>query len=150
MREESLGAKRRPRRAIDPARPSLVRGSLGVVNHHVGQPAPAGARIGAARLKGLLVCKLSSLCTLSVSMFTAWSVDGSLSTAARETLRLDGEPAQLTALINQWAEGDFSALPPIEVLDGSVLPGAAGAAKIRDSYGSRADPRQRCKQKNGS
>jgi hypothetical protein len=57
-------------------------------------------------------------------MLTSWAADGSLGAAAREALRLDGEPAQLTALISQWAAGDFSGLPPIEVLEGSVLPGA--------------------------
>ncbi len=64
-------------------------------------------------------------------MLTSWAADGSLSAAAREALRLDGEPAQLTALISQWAAGDCSGLPPIEVLEGSVLPGAAGAYGIR-------------------
>jgi hypothetical protein len=39
MREEALEAKRRPKRAIIPARTSLFQGSLGVVNHHVAQPA---------------------------------------------------------------------------------------------------------------
>ena len=60
-------------------------------------------------------------------MLTSWAADGSLGAAAREALRLDGEPAQLTALISQWAAGDFSGLPPIEVVEGAVLPGAAGA-----------------------
>ena len=63
-------------------------------------------------------------------MLTSWAADGSLGAAARDALRLDGESAQLTALISQWAAGDFSALPPIEVLEGSVLPGAAGAYAI--------------------
>ena len=63
-------------------------------------------------------------------MLTSWAADGSLGAAAREALRLDGEPAQLTALISQWAAGDFSGLPPIEVVEGSVLPGAAGAYAI--------------------
>jgi len=63
-------------------------------------------------------------------MLTSWAADGCLGDAAREALRLDGEPAQLTALISQWAAGDFSGLPPIEVLEGSVLPGAAGANAI--------------------
>jgi hypothetical protein len=63
-------------------------------------------------------------------MLTNWAADGSLGVAAREALRLDGEPAQLTALISQWAAGDHSGLPPIEVVDGSVLPGAAGAYAI--------------------
>jgi hypothetical protein len=63
-------------------------------------------------------------------MLTSWAADGSLGAAASEALRLDGEPAQLTALISQWAAGDFSGLPPIEVVEGSVLPGAAGAYAI--------------------
>jgi hypothetical protein len=61
---------------------------------------------------------------------TSWAADGSLGAAAREALALDGEPAQLTALISQWAAGDFSGLPPIEVVQASVLPGAAGAYAI--------------------
>ena len=83
-------------------------------------------------------------------MLTSWAADGSLGAAARETLRLEGEPAQLSELISQWAAGDFSGLPPIEVVEGSVLPGAAGAPKSWDSCGSRANPRKRCKHKNGS
>jgi len=66
-------------------------------------------------------------------MLTSWAADGSLGAAAREALGLDGEPAQLTALISQWAAGDFSGLPPIEVVEGSVLPGAAGAYAIRET-----------------
>ena len=61
---------------------------------------------------------------------TSWAADGSLGAAAREALGLDGEPAQLTALISQWAAGDFSGLPPIEVVQASVLSGAAGAYAI--------------------
>jgi len=34
-------------------------------------------------------------------MLTSWVADGCLGDAAREALRLDGEPAQLTALISQ-------------------------------------------------
>ncbi|MCX5960324.1 MAG: hypothetical protein NT053_11010 [Cyanobacteria bacterium] len=63
-------------------------------------------------------------------MLTSWAADGSLGAAAREALRLDEEPAQLTALISQWVAGDFSGLPSIEVLEASVLPGAAGAYAI--------------------
>jgi hypothetical protein len=64
-------------------------------------------------------------------MLTSWAADGSLGAAAQEALGLDGEPAQLTALISQWAAGDFSGLPPIEVVQASVLPWAAGAYAIR-------------------
>ncbi|HBH72242.1 MAG TPA: hypothetical protein DDY43_02085, partial [Synechococcales bacterium UBA10510] len=56
-----------------------------------------------------------------------WSIDGSLSAAAQAALRLPGEPEALKGLISEWAAGDFKALPPIEVLDGSVMPGTAGA-----------------------
>jgi hypothetical protein len=59
-----------------------------------------------------------------------WSIDGSLSAAAQAALRLPGEPEALKELISQWAAGDFKALPPIEVLDGSVMPGTAGAYAI--------------------
>lgn len=61
---------------------------------------------------------------------TGWAADGTLSSAAREALQLSDEPPELSALIGQWAAADFSALPPIEVLDVSVLPGAAGAYAI--------------------
>jgi hypothetical protein len=103
-------------------------------------------RLGIALRKVLKECKLSGTRGIHVSttsfrlptllqdwrlMLTSWAADGSLSAAAREALRLDGEPAQLTALISQWAAGDCSGLPPIEVLEGSVLPGAAGAYGIR-------------------
>lgn len=50
-----------------------------------------------------------------------WSIDGSLSAAAQ---------AALKELISEWAAGDFKALPPIKVLDGSMMPGAAGAYAI--------------------
>ena len=59
-----------------------------------------------------------------------WSIDGSLSAAAQVALRLPGEPEALKGLISEWATGDFKALPPIEVLDGSVMPGTAGAYAI--------------------
>jgi hypothetical protein len=92
-----------------------------------------------------MVCKLSSIFIILVSMtsfrlptllqdwrlmLTSWAADGSLGAASREALRLDGELAQLTALISQWAAGDFFGLPPIEVVEGLELPGPAGAYAI--------------------
>ncbi|MCT0229559.1 hypothetical protein KQ306_01600 [Synechococcus sp. CS-1324] len=55
-----------------------------------------------------------------------------MSYAARTALLLPAgpEPEALTGLIAAWGAGDFSGLPPIEVLEGSVLPGAAGAYAI--------------------
>jgi hypothetical protein len=60
-------------------------------------------------------------------LLQAWAADGRLSAAAQEALLLDGEPALLPALIEQWAEGNFSGLPPIMLLQASSMPGAAGA-----------------------
>ena len=40
-------------------------------------------------------------------MLTSWAADGSLGAAAREALRLDEEPAQLTALISPLGGGGF-------------------------------------------
>lgn len=59
-----------------------------------------------------------------------WSADGLLVAAAREALLLSEVPQELERLAGQWALGDFSGLPPIEVLEGTVLPGAAGAYAI--------------------
>ncbi len=41
-------------------------------------------------------------------MLTSWAADGSLGAAAREALRLDGEHAQITALISPWATGAYA------------------------------------------
>jgi hypothetical protein len=60
----------------------------------------------------------------------SWAQDGSIRRAAQEALLLEGEPARLAGLVNQWAQGDFSALPPIVLLEGSAIPGAAGAYAI--------------------
>ena len=59
-----------------------------------------------------------------------WAADGSLGAAAEAAFRLEGRPAELAALISQWAAGDFSALPPIVLLPASSMPGAAGAYAI--------------------
>ena len=36
-----------------------------------------------------------------------WAADGSLGAAAQAAFRLEGRPAELEALISQWAAGDF-------------------------------------------
>ena len=56
-----------------------------------------------------------------------WAADGSLSRSAQEALALDEEPAQLSALVQQWSGGDFGALPPIELLPAASMPNALGA-----------------------
>ena len=58
---------------------------------------------------------------------SGWALDGTLESAARHALQLSDERPELTALINHLATGDFSDIPPIEVLEGTVLHWAAGA-----------------------
>ncbi|MFN9694099.1 MAG: hypothetical protein ACK550_09980 [Synechococcaceae cyanobacterium] len=59
-----------------------------------------------------------------------WCLDGSLITAARQALLLPEIPATLQDLVEQWANGEFSALPPIMPLSSREMRGAAGAYGI--------------------
>jgi hypothetical protein len=56
-----------------------------------------------------------------------WSRSGALSRAAREALRLPGEPEPLRRVLERWGAGDFGDLPPVRVLPASAMPTAAGA-----------------------
>ena len=56
-----------------------------------------------------------------------WAQQGAISRAATDALALKGEPQVLQTLVSQWAAGDFSGLPPVVLLPGSSMPGAAGA-----------------------
>ncbi|NBO20708.1 MAG: hypothetical protein EBU97_01895 [Rhodobacteraceae bacterium] len=57
----------------------------------------------------------------------AWCLDGSFSTAVRQALRLPEIPVALQELVGQWAQGEFSALPPTLLLSEPEMNGAAGA-----------------------
>jgi len=59
-----------------------------------------------------------------------WARTGELTRATQEALHLDGSPEQLQRLVREWSEGDFSHLPPVVLLPGSAMPGAAGAYAI--------------------
>ena len=58
-----------------------------------------------------------------------WAADGRLLEASIKALRLDSTPTpkRLNELIHRLAIGDFSNIPPIELLPDSAMPGAAGA-----------------------
>ncbi len=56
-----------------------------------------------------------------------WAAGGSISKAARSALALEGNQPLLQELESAFAAGDFSGLPPIELLPASSMPGAAGA-----------------------
>ena len=56
---------------------------------------------------------LESLLPQWHSLLQGWSADGSLTSAAQESLLLNGTPQPLTDLVTQWSAGDFSSLPPI-------------------------------------
>jgi hypothetical protein len=53
--------------------------------------------------------------------------DGSLEVAAQQALHLGQGPLALQLLNGQWAEGNFGSLPPIVLISGVAMPGAAGA-----------------------
>ena len=59
-----------------------------------------------------------------------WAADGVITNAAKTALHLGGEPEALQQLVKQWTSGDFSGLPPIELLPSEAMPGAAGAYAI--------------------
>jgi hypothetical protein len=63
-------------------------------------------------------------------LLSQWARTGELTLAAQEALQLDRVPERLQRLVSEWSEGDFSQLPPVVVLSGSVMPGAAGAYAI--------------------
>ena len=63
-------------------------------------------------------------------LLTEWSLNGILSRAAQDALRLPGEPVALQQLVSRWSGGDFKGLPPVVVLGGSAMPSAAGAYAI--------------------
>ena len=60
-------------------------------------------------------------------LLQSWSASGRLTSAAQEALLLNGEPGALTELTNQWAAGDFGALPPIVLLSSADINGGLGA-----------------------
>jgi hypothetical protein len=63
-------------------------------------------------------------------LLSNWVNSGALTSAASEALQLKAEPGPLKTLVSQWSHGDFSGLPPIVLLPGSSMPGAAGAYAI--------------------
>jgi hypothetical protein len=60
----------------------------------------------------------------------AWCLDGTLSAAAQQAFLLAEFPAALQKLVDQWSQGEFSALPPIVLLPAAAMNGAAGAYAI--------------------
>lgn len=79
---------------------------------------------------------LNQILPLWQQLLQQWSRDGSLVAAANQALQLDGPNARadaqqiLQGLVDQWAAGDFSGLPPIELLSSSDISGAQGAYAI--------------------
>ena len=77
-----------------------------------------------------MVSTIAILIQLWQERLRDWAADGSLASAASHTLELDDDPPLLSELLVQWAEEDFSALPPIVLLPASSMPRAAGAYAI--------------------
>jgi hypothetical protein len=59
-----------------------------------------------------------------------WAASGRLTAAAQEALQIKGESEALKRLVDQWSEGNFTALPPVVLLPASSMPGAVGAYTI--------------------
>ena len=70
---------------------------------------------------------MSSLLPLWEQQLEAWAASGQLTSAAEDALLLASSPATLSDLVSQWSAGDFSSLPPIQLLSGSDIGGALGA-----------------------
>ena len=64
-----------------------------------------------------------------------WALDGRLLTAALGALRINASepPEDFITLVDRLSRGDFDAIPDIECLPGSSMPGAAGAYADSDS-----------------
>ena len=62
-----------------------------------------------------------------------WSFQKRITTAAEDALKLSSYQPELYLLEKQWAEGDFSKLPPIVLLNESSMKGAAGAYSISNN-----------------
>ncbi|MFN9659949.1 MAG: Calx-beta domain-containing protein [Cyanobacteriota bacterium] len=63
-------------------------------------------------------------------LLLGWAQDGSIRRAAQEALGLRRVPPLLAELVSPWAAGDFSSLPPVELLSAAAMGGAAGAYAI--------------------
>jgi len=63
-------------------------------------------------------------------LLSQWARDGRLSRSAQAALQLPGESAQLEDLLEHWGAGDFSGLPPVDVLPASSIAAARGAYAI--------------------
>ena len=70
---------------------------------------------------------LPTLLEIWQAQLKAWSLDGAISKAARSALSLEGSQPLLKDLESALAAGDFSGLPPVELLPATSMPGAAGA-----------------------
>ncbi len=64
------------------------------------------------------------------ALLQGWALDGSLASAAKEALMLEGSPGALQDLMAQWSAGDFRALPPIVLLSSAEMNDAMGAYAI--------------------
>ena len=74
--------------------------------------------------------KLEKVLNDWLKQLTDWAFQKKIIIAAKEALKLTSDQPELYLLEKQWAEGDFSKLPPIVLLNQSSMKGAAGAYSI--------------------
>ena len=59
-----------------------------------------------------------------------WSINGEIVKSAKIALSLQNEQIEITQLTREWAKGDFSQLPSVELLPEKSMPGGVGAYAI--------------------
>ena len=80
--------------------------------------------------------RLALLLPTWTALLSQWAMDGEIAAAAQQALQLTESCPGLDNIQRQWAEGDTSGLPAIELLDAEGITGAAGAysASTRTIY----------------
>ncbi|MEB3171502.1 MAG: calcium-binding protein, partial [Synechococcaceae cyanobacterium] len=56
-----------------------------------------------------------------------WAASGDFSKAAQSALNLEGEPAPLSRWSDRLSRGEMADLPPVQLVEGALLPGVRGA-----------------------
>jgi pimeloyl-ACP methyl ester carboxylesterase len=56
-----------------------------------------------------------------------WAQTGTITGASLDAFELEEEPKLLGELVQQWSRNEFGDLPPLVLLPGTAMPGAAGA-----------------------
>ena len=82
---------------------------------------------GHAPNRGLTLSKIINAWKVNIRQ---WSINGEIVKSAKIALSLQNEQIEITQLTREWAKGDFSQLPSVELLPEKSMPGGVGAYAI--------------------